>query len=209
MKLIVCLIACLLLLGLMSVELSAQAHIVKQRARELSEQNNARQDITPNTPSAPARPAAPPAQPAGPPQPMVASPEVLRQYDINNLKNDVAAMEPGTEVKQEQSDRFTQHLKIAARGAVKPSDKTIAQLSRNLASAFAEARLTEANHAQIAEDLVNVLNCGGVPAADTQKRITSVQAALQRGGVERKLAVAVANDLKLAAAEIEKGSSKR
>jgi hypothetical protein len=198
----------LLILGLVTGELSAQAHIIKQRARELNEQNNARQGITPATPATPARPATGPAQPAPPPQPMVASPEVLRQYDITNLKADLAGMEPGTDLKPEQSGQLTQHLKISARGAAKPSDKTIAQLSSNLAAALSKARLTDANHAQIAGDLVSVLNCGGVPAAETQQRITSVQATLQRGGVERKLAVAVANDLKAAAGEIQKPSGK-
>jgi hypothetical protein len=140
---------------------------------------------------------------------MVASPEVLRQHDITTLKADVAAIEPGATIEPGQKDAITRHLTIAARGTARPSDKTVAQLSQNLGAALLQARLTEANHGQIAEDVVNVLNCGGIAASETQTRITSVQATLQRGGVERKLAVAVANDLKLIASEIQKASATR
>jgi hypothetical protein len=192
----------LLLLSLTIGTMFGQAHIVKQRARELSDQNNARQGITPTAPGTPARPA--PAAPVAPPQPMVASPEVLRQYDINTIKGDVAGIQPGATIDAGQTEQLTKNLTTAARGAAKPSAKAVAQLSQDLGPALLQARLTEANQAQLAEDVVSLLNCGGMAAADTQAKITSVQATLQRGGVERKLAVAVANDLKRIAGEIQK-----
>ena len=198
----------LLNLCLVTSVVYGQAHIVKQRARELSEQNNARQGITPNAPGGPARPAAPVPQPPGPPQAMVASPEVLRQYDINTLKSDLAGLIPGTTLGEEVTEQLTKNLTTAARGAAKPSAKMVGQLSRDLSAALVQARLTDANHVQMAEDLVNILNSGGIAASETQAKITSVQATLQRGGVERKAAVAVANDLKSIAGEIQKASTK-
>jgi hypothetical protein len=190
--------------SLAASSLFGQAHIVKQRARELSDQNNARQGVTPAAPGSPGQSAPTPAPPAGPPQPMVASPEVLRQYDVSTLKVDIAAVKPGAAIEAGQTEQLTKNLTTAARGTAKPSAKALAQLSQGLGAALVQARLTEPNQAQLAEDLVSLLNCGGVSAADTQARITSVQATLQRGGVERKLAVAVANDLKVITGEIQK-----
>jgi hypothetical protein len=197
----------LLWLGLMTAPLYGQAHIVKQRARELSEQNNARQGITPPPPAgSPARPVPTAPPQSGPPQPMVASPEVLRQYDLNTLKGDIAGIKPGATVGIEQTEKLKRNLTTASRGVSKPSEKMLGQLSEQLGAALIQANLTAANHAQLAEDLIALLNCGGVPTAQAQANITSVQATLQRGGVERKLAVAVANDLKLIVGEIQKGS---
>jgi hypothetical protein len=193
-----------LMLSLAANSLLGQAHIVKQRARELSDQNNARQGIPPTAPGTPGRPAPTPAPPAGPPQPMVASPEVLRQYDVSTVKGDIAAVKTGTAIEAGQTDQLTKNLTTAARGTAKPSAKALAQLSQDLGAALSQARLTEPNQAQLAEDVVSLLNCGGVSAADTQAKITSVQATLQRGGVERKLAVAVANDFKVISGEIQK-----
>jgi hypothetical protein len=139
---------------------------------------------------------------------MLASPEVLRQYDIGTLKSDLAGLIPGTTISAERTDQLTKNLTTASRGAAKPSAKMAGQLSRDLGAALVQARLTEANHAQMAEDLVNILNSGGIAAAETQSKITSVQATLQRGGVERKAAVAVANDLKSISGEIQKASAK-
>jgi hypothetical protein len=137
---------------------------------------------------------------------MVASPEVLRQYDINTIKGDLAGVTPGTAIEGAQAEQLTKNLTTAARGAAKPSAKALSQLSQDLGAALVQARLTEPNQAQLAEDVVSLLNCGGVSAADTQAKITSVQATLQRGGVERKLAVAVANDLKVITGEIQKSN---
>ena len=197
-----------LMISLATGSMYGQAHIVKQRARELSDQNNARQGITPAAPGTASRPTPTAPQPAGPPQPMVASPEALRQYDINTIKATVAGVNAAAAVEAGQAEQLTKNLTTAARGLSKPSAKTLAQLSQDLGAALGQARLSEANQAQLAEDIVALLNCGGVAAADTQARVTSVQATLQRGGVERKLAVAVANSLKLITAEILKTHSK-
>ncbi|MCL4179658.1 MAG: hypothetical protein KJ072_18160 [Verrucomicrobia bacterium] len=199
----------ILLLAIGTSQALGQAHIIKQRARELSDQNNARQGITPNAPTAPTRATPPSPQPAAPPQPMFASPEQLRQHDISTLKAEVARVEPGVAIDQTWTGQLTKNLTTAARGTVKPSAKTTSQLAGNLGAALGQARLTAANQAQMAEDMVAILNCGGVAADQTQSRITSVQATLQRGGVERKLAVAVANDLKAVAAEIQQPGAKR
>ncbi len=196
----------LLLLNLAVAEAFGQAQIIKQRAKELSEQNNARQGIAPNPQRAPMRPAV--AVAPGPFQPMVASPEILRQYDLNMLKADLAEMKPGVAATPELIQRLTKNLSTALRGTSKASAKTIRKLADDLGAALFQASLTEANQALIAEDLVSILNGGGGPAKPTQETVTSIQATLQRGGVERKLAVAVATDLKLIGAEMQKGGAR-
>ncbi len=92
-----------LLLAIGTSQALGQAHIIKQRARELSDQNNARQGITPNTPTTPTRATPVSPQPAAPPQPMIATPEQLRQHDIGTLKADVARVEPGARSEEHTS----------------------------------------------------------------------------------------------------------
>jgi hypothetical protein len=200
-----------LLLGLLTTPLLGQAHIVKQRARELNEQNNARQGISPAPPTAPQRPGAPTA-PVPPqsavPQPVVASPEILRQHDIKTLHAMIGETLTGAAASAEQMEKLAQLLRTASRGSAKASPKLTEQLSRNLAGALGQAKLTPANQALMAEDLVTILNGSDQTPAQMQGRITSVQATLQRGGVERKAAVSVATDLKSIAGELQKPASR-
>lgn len=196
------LLIALVVLGLSAVHLFGQAHIVKQRARELSEQNNARQGVTP-APVAPASQWAPTA-----PQPMIASPAVLRQHDIAQLTTHIASVKMGSSLTIEQMSQFRTDLAAAVRGSAKPSPDAVKRLGDNLVAALASVELPAAAQGRVAQNLQSILNCGGVPTKEVQAVITDTQATLQRAGVERKAAVAVANDLKTISGEIQKSQPK-
>lgn len=199
----------LVFLALTSSQLLGQAHIIKQRARELSDQNNARQGVPPRPPSGPVRPAAPgaPGAPAvtapAAAQPAVASPEVLRKYDLNNLKTDIASMKPGTQPGAAQLERMTRNLGTASRGAAKPSAKALGALTSDLAKVLPQTDLPVSSQAQVAEDLVAILNCGAIPSSQAQGIIARIESDLSRGGASRRAAATVGDDLRAIADEVQ------
>ena len=200
----------LLLFSLAANDGLAQAHIIKQRAKDLNQQNNVRQGVTPGAPSAPVNPATPP--PAAPtpatPQPAVASPEALRRYDVTRTKSDLTAIKPGATLTAAQTDKIARNLASTARGPVKPSAKSTSQLARDLGAALSGSNLPPTSRSKLAEDLVTIMNCGGNPTSKTQSTIDIVLATLEGGGVDRKLAGAVAADLKSIAGELQKGTAR-
>jgi hypothetical protein len=195
----------LVLLALTSSPLLGQAHIIKQRARELSDQNNARQGAPPRAPSGPVRPAPPGAPAGGAPavaQPTVASPEVLRKYDIGNLKSEIAALKPGAQVGTAQMERITRNLGNASRGVARPSAKAVGVLAADLAKVLPQAELAASGQAQLAEDLVTVLNCGALQPSHAQGVIARIESDLSRAGVSRREAAGVGDDLRAIASEL-------
>jgi hypothetical protein len=190
------------LIGLTTCHVFGQAHIIKQRAKDLNEQNNARQGIAPPPAAAPARPA-----PVAP-RPMVASPEVVKQHDVARLRTSIASIKPGAEILSSTVDQLSRELTTTARGPVKPSPEPVNKLALNLTTALADVSLPAANQLQLAEDLQAILSGSTLTPQQSQSLITSVQATLQRAGVERKVAVAVVNELKTISGEIRGVSAK-
>lgn len=187
-----------------------QAHIIKQRARELNDQNNARQGIPPKAPATPARPAPGVQQPGQPAQaqPAVASPEMLRKLDVNNLKSDIASMKPGTKVPASALERLTRNLTDHSRGAAKAGSKAIGELAADLAKALPQTELPTTTQGQLAENIVAILNSGTLTASQTQGTVARVENDLQRNGADRRSASAVAADLKSIADELQPASKR-
>ena len=173
---------------------SGSSYIIKQRAKELSNQNNVRQGVTP---PAPAAPSAPPARAAATIQP-----------GIGRLPADLAAIKANSAVAAEQTKLISQDLTAAAQGATKPAPSSIAKLTTDLAAAVAEKPLTAVERSRLAQDLNAALNSVGVQQLQMQAIIADVQAILQVSGLNRSKAVAVADDVKLIAAEVQKRAAK-
>ena len=101
--------------------------IIKQRAREVSNQNNVRQGV------------APPTQPSQPPATAPAQTQT-----ITRLQTDLAAIKAAAPVTVEQKQKITTDL-IAAAQSAKPSSAVAAKLAEDLLAAFAAKPLSTAS----------------------------------------------------------------
>lgn len=165
--------------------------IIKQRAKELRDQNNVRQGVTPPT-QAPLTSTAP--------APPSLSPSLVRfQTDLGNLTM-------GTSVTPDQKQKLVQELAAAPQGA-KPSTKTLTKLTDDLTAAFAEKPLSPTSRARLVQELDAVLNPGKYPQAKYDKIFEDVQAIFQENGLSRNKAVVIADDVKAVWAEIQKGGA--
>lgn len=176
----------------------AQGAQIKQRAKELVNQNNVRQGVPPPAPPAP-RPAAPtsPGTAAAP------NPAVLQAQNIAKIKTDLAALKPGSTVTVVQKQQFIKDLAVAARTS-KPSLPTVTKFVDTLAAALGENILGEPEQERLAQNLNSVFNSKPLPAAQFDAIIADVQAILQVGGVKRPAAANIAGNLKAVGAEVRR-----
>lgn len=179
----------------------AQADQIKRRAKELNNQNNVRQGVTPPSQS-PAKPAAAsaPAKPATP------SPVATAQQGVAKLQADLAGIKAGAPVTPEQKTQFMKDIAVAVRGGTKPSLPTVAKFVNELTAALAEKALGATEQTRLAQDIEAVLNSTAMPALQFDAIIADVQAILQVGDVKRAAAVAVANDLKAVGQEVRRSA---
>src|SRR5258708_31821712 len=165
--------------------------IIKQRAKELSDQNNVRQGVAPPT-QAPLTSTAP--------APPALSPSLFRfQPELGNLTI-------GISVTPDQKQKMVQQL-VAAPQGVKPSTKSLAKLADDLAAAFAEKPLSATSRARLVQELDAVLNPSKYPQAKLDGIFTDIQAIFQDNGLSRNKAVIIADDVKAIFTQIQKGGA--
>jgi hypothetical protein len=166
--------------------------IIRERAKELSNQNNVRQGVA--SPAQSAQPMMAPNVPAAP----TISPALMR------FSTDLSAIKGDGVVTANQQQKLGQELVAAAQGA-KPSLKTSNKLAADVSAAFAEKPLSATSRARFVQELDAVLNPGKYPQARLEGIIKDIQAIFQDNGLARAKAVAIANDVQSAATEIQKG----
>lgn len=166
--------------------------IIRERAKELSNQNNVRQGIA--APTQPNLPAATPTAPAGP----TISPALLR------FNTHVAEIRSDSMVTAEQKQKLAQDLVAGAQGP-RPSLVAATKLVTDVSAAFAEKPLSSPSRARFVQELDAVLNPAKYPMAKLDGIIRDVQAIFQENGLARIKAVVIAEDVKTLAAEIQKG----
>lgn len=176
----------------------AQGALIKQRAKELVNQNNVRQSVPPPAPPAPRS-----AVPATPGNPAAATPAVLQMQNISKIKADLAALKPGSPVTLAQKQQLIKDLAVAAR-STKPSLPTVTKFVDTLAAALNENILGEPEQERLAQNLHSVFNSKPLPASQFDKIIADAQAILQVGGVKRSVAVSIASDLKAVGTEVRR-----
>lgn len=165
--------------------------IVKQRAKELSNQNNVRQGV-----AAPVRPVtAPRSAVAAPP---AASPALGR------LRSSLAAFKAGQPATAAQKEQLARDLVAVAQGA-KPSLATATKLAEELAGAFVEKPLSPSSRARLVMELDALLNPAKYPQAKPEGIYADVQAIFQANGLERRNAVTIADQVKALAGEVRGG----
>jgi hypothetical protein len=163
--------------------------IIKQRAKELRDQNNVRQGVAPPT-QAPLTSTAP--------APPTLSPSLVR------FQADLGTLTTGVSVTPDQKQKMVQQLVAAPQGA-KPSPKSLAKLTDDLTAAFAEKPLSATSRARLVQELDAVLNPSKYPQAKLDGIFTDIQAIFQDNGLNRNKAVIIAEDVKAISAEIQRG----
>ena len=185
--------ALLTVIWLLSVRSYADpAVIIRERAKELSNENNVRQGVAPPTqPTAPAM--ANPNVPAGP----TLSPAIMR------YSTELSAVKADAVVTADKSQKFAQQLMAAAQGT-KPSLASTTKLATDVSAAFSEKPLSATSRARFVQELDAVLNPGKYPQARPEKIIEDIQAIFQENGLPRMKALAIANDVQKVAAEVRR-----
>lgn len=168
--------------------------IIRERAKELRDQNNVRQGVAPPTVAN-----QPPQSPPAPSAPALSPALVRFQATLAAIKSDIA---PAPEQKQ----KLAQDLLLSAQGS-KPSAAAVDKLVEDLSLAFAEKPLSSTSRARLMLELDAVLNPGKYPQAKLEGIFTDVQAIFQENGLARSRAVVISSDVKRIADEI-RGSAK-
>jgi len=164
--------------------------IIKQHAKEIRDQNNVRQGVTP--PSTPAQPSSPSAG--------TASPTPVQQ-SLAKVRADLSAIQPNSQVTAQQKQQLAKDLLATAQGANKPSSATVTALAEALSAALAQKPLPEKDRNRLLTDLAAVLNPGNIQPAQMQAIYGDIQAIFQVNGMARKDALKITDAVKAVAAE--------
>lgn len=186
------------LVGLLAQPLFGQgsAVMIKNRAKEVVNQNNVRQGVPPPSQTTPPPPPPVPVNPS-------TTPVVSQAQSIAKIKTDLAGFKTGSIATAEQKQQFIKDLAVAARAA-KPSLPTVTKFVDGLIAGLSEATLTAEQQARLAQDIDAVLNSKPLPASQFEAIIADVQAIMQVGSVKRTAATAIANDLKAIGTEVRR-----
>ena len=168
--------------------------IIRERAKELRDQNNVRQGVPPPTQ---------PAQPMTPNGPTAPQPSPALQ----KLKSDLSAITANSQIAATQKEKIAQDILAIAQTA-KPSLATANKLAEKVTAAFAEKPLSAASLARFTQELDAILNPAKYPQAKPEGIFADVQAIFQENGLKRDKAVAIADDVKALSAEIQKGGAR-
>lgn len=162
---------------------------IKQRAKELRDQNNVRQGVVPGTQASPTTTA-----------PKLSASMVQFQTGL-------AGIQAGIEMDTAQRKQLSQDLLATAQGG-KPSAESVNKLVADLAAAFAEQPLPATSRGRLVVELDAVLNPAKYPQAKLEGIFKDIQAMFQENGLTRNKAVTIAEDVKAIAAEVQRGGAK-
>lgn len=168
-------------------------YIIKQRAKELSNQNNVRQGVAPPTQAAPSYPGS--AQPAAP---TVAPALTHFETGLGTLNGSSSASD---------KNLMAQQLVASAQGP-KPALATAAKFVEKLAAASAQKPLPSSSRARLTRELDAVLNPGKYPGAKLEGIFNDIQAIFQANGLSRSDAVALAGTVRAMSTEVQQGGAR-
>src|SRR4051794_25711105 len=120
--------------------------MIKQKAKDFRDQNNAKQGVVPNQPAPP--PITAPVQPVVPPGAQSIS--QAQQQAIDKLATDLLAIKPGAEASAEQKQQLVTDISTLAKGVTKPSKSALTKLANDLATALSDKGVTAKDHSQLA-----------------------------------------------------------
>jgi hypothetical protein len=193
------LLTSILALSIGCVAYAGPEQIIKQKAKDIRDQNNAAQGVPPRQPPPASAPAAQPvARPAATPQ----------QTAQSRLQSDLNAIKSGTKVTDLQKENLARSLVGAVQGPNKLSLATGDKVAGSLAAALNEKLLTNALRGRLFQNLTALLAGHSMSPAQTTAVIEDVQKSFETAGVSAAAAGALASDLKLMSAELQKPAPK-
>ncbi len=172
--------------------LAGSETIIRERAKELRNQNNVRQGVAPPT-----------AAPAATPAPALSAPPA-QSAALAKLKADISAITANAQVSTVQKEKIAQDLLAVAQGA-KPTPATAARCAENISAAQAEKPLSATSLARFIQEMDAILNPAKYPQAKPDGIFADVQAIFQENGIKRAKAVDISNDVKALAGEVKRG----
>jgi hypothetical protein len=191
-----CLTAVGLLFSLQLLHGQAQT-IIKQKAKDLRDQNNAKQGVPPSSSSRPTPPAPNPSQPAP------AVPLTAQQQAIGRLQNDLIALRPGSAATDKQKHQLAMSLSGVAYGK-KPTAQATAKLANGLADALGEKQLTNATRSRLLQNLSAVMNAEKFGQRQIQDTVADLQKILKDTGVSESVSAKVGGAARDIVLEIRK-----
>jgi len=174
-------------------------NIIKQRAKDLRDQNNARQGVPP--PSQPVTPAysSAPASATRPVSAQPANPALPKlQATLESVKRD-------STITDQLKSQVSTDLLAVAQGR-KPSEATTGKLAQELLTALAEKPLESKRLSRVVQNLGVVLNAGKSTPAKVDDALFTMEATFQAEGLARAKAASIARTAKSVADETMPGA---
>lgn len=176
--------------------------IIKQRAKDLRDQNNAQQGVAP-----PARSTAPPSA-STPAQAAPAQPLTPQQQAMSRLLKSLTAIRPESRLTPELKSQLTSSLIGVSQATPKPSSQAATRLSEDLAAALSQKLLTNVTRNRLAQNLNAILNPSNMQASQIADIVTDIQAILESSGIPAVDAKKAAGAAQAVAAELRKTIAK-
>ncbi len=174
--------------------LAGPEHLIKQRAKDVRDQNNASQGVRP----APATPATGTTRPAGTTTYSAMPP----QSALNRLTTDLTNLKTNTPVSQAQVQSFARNLASAAQGARKPTAGTVTKLANDLLPALAANPLSANSRTRLLQNCMALVNGNGTTPAQLSDVILDLQGLLQTAGTPAPTAKLITEDARAVAREV-------
>ncbi len=177
--------------------------IIKQKAKDIRDKNNAAQGV----PTAP--PKAGPAPQAAQPQtstyaaPAVPAAVVQAQ---KRLETDFAGIKAGATVSEELKKSISGSL-LALCQTPKPAEASLAPLANSLSAGFAEKPLSNSRRTRLINTITQLLNPRKCSQAQLDEYLADVRFIFQAEGLEKAKATAIADAARAVVSEMQTGGS--
>jgi hypothetical protein len=160
--------------------------IIKQRAKNLANANNAQQGVPPpGTPPPPPAPAAPPPSPAE---------QEMKQH-VDKFEADLAGIQSGVEVSADQKQTLQNDLAALVRGSVRPSEASLAKLTDSLVAALSATNVIVRERGQLAQGINAVVNSSMIGPDQAHSFVVVAETSLRSSGVDDTGVQAVSDNL--------------
>lgn len=177
----------LLLLGMSLFSLhvwGGSEQIIKERAKELSNQNNVRQGVAPPSQPNQANPSY-----TAPPPPSV------EQQNLNRFSGILGTIKADETVTETKKQQLTTYLLGAAQDT-KPAAASVRKFVDDLVASVSQKPLPADKRTRLMQEIDAVLNPSKYPQAKMAAIYSDIQAIFQVNGVDRKDAVNLVADIK-------------
>jgi len=183
---------CIALISLITAfaAMAGPEQLVKERAKQLRDRNNASQGV-PGQPSAPPTAPATPAPAARPAQSGSAKPSPLAK-----IRADIAAWQNPKAVNEDSQKEFTTDVLAAVRGSKSPATASVNQFGGKLSAALAGKSLGGSELSRLADNINLAVNSASLSDERTDELAAQVQSDLEKSGVAATAASGVADSLK-------------